>query len=45
MGVKVQKCDRVIFFNGVVEPRNKQTNMIVNSKYTLFSFLPLVLYE
>jgi phospholipid-translocating ATPase len=44
-GIKVQKCSRQVFLNGYVDPQNKQTNLIKNSKYTAFSFLPLVLFE
>lgn len=45
LGVKVQKCERKVYVNGFVDPINKQTNTIKNSKYTVISFLPLVLYE
>ncbi len=39
----VQTCPRKIFLNGKVTPINNQKNIVKNTKYNIFSFLPLVL--
>ena len=38
--------ERVVYMDGSIHPSTiKEPNLIINSKYTFFSFLPLVLYN
>ena len=41
----VQTCGRIISFGGEVEPTNYQSNLVKNTKYNLFTFVPLVLFN
>ncbi|EAS04930.2 phospholipid-translocating P-type ATPase, flippase family protein (macronuclear) [Tetrahymena thermophila SB210] len=40
-----QKVERQIYINGDIFPQNYQINQIKNSKYSLLTFLPLVLWN
>jgi phospholipid-translocating ATPase len=41
----VQTSRRKISVNGNVEPINYQTNIVKNTKYNIFTFIPKVLYN
>lgn len=41
----VQTCQRAVFLNGDVSPPNYMENLIRNQKYSVITFLPLVLFD
>lgn len=41
----ISETDRVIKMDGKCEPPNKSENIVHNQKYSLVSFVPLVLFD
>lgn len=41
----MQTCKRNIKLDGVINPINNQNNLVKNTKYNIFTFIPKVLYN
>lgn len=41
----IQEVPRTIYLTGECEPPNNQTNIVKNTKYNLFTFVPKVLFN
>ena len=41
----IQTVPRTIYLTGECEPENNQTNIVKNTKYNLFTFVPKVFFN